>query len=1012
MKCIYQICIILLIHNSIAVCAKPEIQSDDSRIYNHYQQLDANRIRNWMLNDGSIITYHVNGQSGLTWPENENNSIVYASGLWVAGKVNNEIRTSIVEYSSELQPGKINSGQPDDPSLDQYRIFLLNAGEFTSTDYIEWPISDGAPLDENGNPKIIGKQVAWWVANDANQATHSSVFGTQPLFIEEQVYTYCFDTLGIFQDMVVFEWTLINKGSAIDSTYIGYWSDPDLGNATDDFVGYDLDLEMGYAWNDGVDSDFGISTPSVGYVPLKTPVENESEIGITAFAKYINGGGVDWSDPESAWEAYYYLQGLNGIGNPYIDPTTGLVTPYIHSGDPVAGTGWIDPMTHSSGDRRFLMSMGPFTFAAGDTQTVSVAILIAQGRNYLNSITKLRAKAKNIKDILIDEIAADIIADDIIPLNELTSLNSLWVTLDNSTTVSSYYWSFDSLPVGSNSELTSSNLSSTEFVPDVEGTYIISLTLTATNGQSTTATSEVFALDNQAPTANFSMTQNTLVWGDLLTANATLSTDVDGDSLAYLWEAPGCILSSINSSEVSITPVSSGEKIITLYVFDEYFTSEISQSITIEPLVENIDVNYTILDTLWSQEWFFPFFNNDTLLVPISNSEIISVFNIGTYEINHIIDISLPNISNILALHNNNLYVTNYPSVQGNAGVGSLSIYALGDQWQLTPVLIDYRPGYYDISKIHFIDNYVLIRDYNSIYKTDFSNLSNPQVVTEVNYSTGRILSSVEVGQYIYIRYFEYGSNYVDVREKNSLNFVTTLNLPSLFRNISVHDELLFVGSNQVDSLWIYSITDPINPSLLTTISIPPPDFLPSYYNNGHSATYLNDSLLAIYVTDGIEIFDIQDANNPFYRGSWYNGDPRTYIKSNNSDYFLVNQPMTQFDNYSGITKISFDWLSIFSEDISPVPLNYALHPASPNPFNPTTTIRYDLPEDAYVSINVYDLLGRQIINLVNTDMTAGYRSALWNGTDRYGRPVSSGMYLYQIQAGEFVQTNQMILLK
>jgi len=97
---------------------------------------------------------------------------------------------------------------------------------------------------------------------------------------------------------------------------------------------------------------------------------------------------------------------------------------------------------------------------------------------------------------------------------------------------------------------------------------------------------------------------------------------------------------------------------------------------------------------------------------------------------------------------------------------------------------------------------------------------------------------------------------------------------------------------------------------------------------------------------------------------------------------------------------------------ISNIPSTFSLRQNYPNPFNPTTTLRYDLPEDANVRITVYDLLGRQIINLVNEDVTAGYRSAIWNGTDAYGKPVSSGMYIYQIQAGSFVQSKKMLLLK
>jgi hypothetical protein len=90
----------------------------------------------------------------------------------------------------------------------------------------------------------------------------------------------------------------------------------------------------------------------------------------------------------------------------------------------------------------------------------------------------------------------------------------------------------------------------------------------------------------------------------------------------------------------------------------------------------------------------------------------------------------------------------------------------------------------------------------------------------------------------------------------------------------------------------------------------------------------------------------------------------------------------------------------------------FAIHQNYPNPFNPTTQIRYDLPEDALVSINIYDLMGRSIRSLVNTTQSAGYRSIQWDATNNLGEPVSAGMYIYMIQAGEFKQTKKMVLLK
>ena len=94
------------------------------------------------------------------------------------------------------------------------------------------------------------------------------------------------------------------------------------------------------------------------------------------------------------------------------------------------------------------------------------------------------------------------------------------------------------------------------------------------------------------------------------------------------------------------------------------------------------------------------------------------------------------------------------------------------------------------------------------------------------------------------------------------------------------------------------------------------------------------------------------------------------------------------------------------------IPEVFALHQNYPNPFNPTTQIKYDLPEDAMVSITIYDIMGRSIKSLVNSNQSAGYRTIQWNATNDEGKPVSAGLYLYTIQAGDFRQTKKMVLLK
>jgi predicted GH43/DUF377 family glycosyl hydrolase len=89
------------------------------------------------------------------------------------------------------------------------------------------------------------------------------------------------------------------------------------------------------------------------------------------------------------------------------------------------------------------------------------------------------------------------------------------------------------------------------------------------------------------------------------------------------------------------------------------------------------------------------------------------------------------------------------------------------------------------------------------------------------------------------------------------------------------------------------------------------------------------------------------------------------------------------------------------------VPHDFTLTQNYPNPFNPSTTIRYSLPSSANVKLAVYDLLGREIATLVNEEQSAGWKEVEWNAGG-----VSSGIYFYKLQAGNFVETKKMLIVK
>jgi hypothetical protein len=113
-------------------------------------------------------------------------------------------------------------------------------------------------------------------------------------------------------------------------------------------------------------------------------------------------------------------------------------------------------------------------------------------------------------------------------------------------------------------------------------------------------------------------------------------------------------------------------------------------------------------------------------------------------------------------------------------------------------------------------------------------------------------------------------------------------------------------------------------------------------------------------------------------------------LKSGSSEiYFTKSAPL--------VTDIEEDLLP---PTVARVEQNY------PNPFNPTTTIRFALPKSGHVSLKIYDLLGREVATLVSDELEAGYFTTKWDPH------VSSGVYIYRLRAGDFVQSRKLMLLR
>ena len=315
-------------------------------------------------------------------------------------------------------------------------------------DWNNWPTHLGAPfydLDNDGvyepadgeTPGVANAdQVIWYVVSDADVGTTSSLYGCTPIGIEIQYTLWGYNQPGAALGQIVFKNVrILNKGSEdLTDAYISLWSDPDVGDYTNDFVGVDTSLSMMFSYNGGPDDGdyaaYGLAPAAVGYDFFAGPiVESPGDTAIFNLKKrpgyrnlpassfgYFVAGGV-YSDPgpygdtEAAREYYNLMRGFaptDDLENPtaWIDSSSGssVDTKFPLAGDPVAGIGDLDA---NPADRRMLINAGPFTLAVGDTQDVVTAVIGGIGDSYLTSVTDVKntdAVAQTLFDDLFQSV--------------------------------------------------------------------------------------------------------------------------------------------------------------------------------------------------------------------------------------------------------------------------------------------------------------------------------------------------------------------------------------------------------------------------------------------------------------------------------------------------------------------------------------------------------------------------------------------------------------------------------
>ena len=386
-----------------------EINSVEQK-YSSFVTFQPNTLRGYLSNNGLVFADSGNSNAeGLFWPANTKKNLVFTSGLWVAGKdERGDARSAVSDYVTSYQPGNINGAFVDTnysiagyPYAPVFKMLVLSDTSTPSDEEYQRWVSDasltGAPLNSDGTPKLVGNLNAYWVMNDLDTSSASLIRpSAPPMGLEVHSYVFGFEGQCPISQAMFLVMNVINKSvHTYDSTYFGWFSDIDLGDANDDLPACDTLLSLGYMYN-GRDTDnvYGIP-PACGFVILKSPAVSKSGAKMTSFMKDVSAGNtwrLPWlGDSLFSRKVLLVLSGKRQEGYPLVPPNEpGHVITYVDPGDPVTGTGWLATAEQLSEDDRFLQGSGPFTFTPGDTESFVVAFIVAQDASRLSSITKLR----------------------------------------------------------------------------------------------------------------------------------------------------------------------------------------------------------------------------------------------------------------------------------------------------------------------------------------------------------------------------------------------------------------------------------------------------------------------------------------------------------------------------------------------------------------------------------------------------------------------------------------------
>lgn len=427
-----------------------------------YNIIDVNNIRFYIKDYNLDASYRTGGDANWFVEKYNGMGLVFDHGMWLTGKINDNVKSGIREWWYQYSPGPILDGQPGlishPENSDKYRIYKITDGDDeTNPDYADWPVEFGAPVNMSGNPKLYGNQMLWTVYNlfDTNfvpanryyiPTSEEKLDYILPVEVRETVYAHASITNkddDLLSNIIFIEYEFINKGDVqIDSAFWGFWTDIDFADFMDNNPLVDSTRQLGLCYSSyNLVNSFIEATPAIGYTLLFGPqvespsstavykgneVEGKKNLKLNTFHPIMDDSIYMPADSNNVYPnhlevnnlmgpIYVYTQAWNvARGNgayniPYYDPYNDEYTNFPFSGDPENEEGWYayenKPGHTLGGGAGFVFFAGPFDFAPADTQWVMLALIPALGEDNFDSITKLKNKVDELRNMPYDSLA-------------------------------------------------------------------------------------------------------------------------------------------------------------------------------------------------------------------------------------------------------------------------------------------------------------------------------------------------------------------------------------------------------------------------------------------------------------------------------------------------------------------------------------------------------------------------------------------------------------------------------